>query len=316
MATIKKRLEVVETVLQGVLGGVLSGLLAVALKPESRASKTGKSTHSDGKVVIRTSKTNNYPHDGKLTFGKIRNLEASYRRKNVATGSLLPLGDIVVATEAGNKAEMIKAAGETNRRFLQVSEQARIILKEIWFEDRNGTGKSFEKVNIMVAEANSALSVFMKWLFDNDFLELVDQEKFDLFTYRMNFMLEATMAIKEQRQISDEVYEKLSFSDKVMTFALLEDNWDDYGAKSVSKTAIKNALRFMSKYKVFNPCFVHATIDGKVGIDYKYESKRLETKVSSRDVIVCRILEDKKKIVLNKAVEQDNFVSIYKLILK
>lgn len=130
-----------------------------------------------------------------------------------------------------------------------------------------------------------------------------------LLTFQM-----AYQATKYEEEIPDEVYNLMSFKEKIQSFALLDYNWDDEGAEVVAKTSIKNALNFLRTFSHVEPCFVCATYEGKVGIDYKNGNLRLETQIISAERVKCIIIKDGKTIIYNEIVPQTDFPTVLKLI--
>ena len=55
-----------------------------------------------------------------------------------------------------------------------------------------------------------------------------------------------------------------SIISKINSFRFLENNWDSYGAEPVSETAIKNAVRFVSKVDDFS-IYIYFTAPGRDG---------------------------------------------------
>jgi len=183
-----------------------------------------------------------------------------------------------------------------------ISDKLRTILNNVWYY----------KIEVIVKSQKIFAEIFNSTSHFN--FDGAEDEKNNLFIYRLKLIQEIMNSIQNQTEISNEFYEQLDIADKIRSFYLLKNNWDNDGAKGISKNIIDIALRLLRNNPNSVPCFTYPTFDGKIGIDFKKGNKRLEVKILSKDLIDCHVIENKRTLIYDEQSSFSNFENVYKVI--
>lgn len=109
-------------------------------------------------------------------------------------------------------------------------------------------------------------------------------------------------------------YKSITAINKIKSFAMLEDNWDTYGAESISKIAINNAISFVDfadRYKLF-VFFCSPGRNGDVMLEYKLSNnKSMEIYFNENKTNEFYIYSGNECI--NEGTFEENYLDIIKI---
>jgi len=147
-----------------------------------------------------------------------------------------------------------------------------------------------------------------KYQIDKD-IDTIDK---NLFLIKIDLLRKLIdILLSNDKHLPDDIYDQLSFRQKIASFNILEDDWDSYGALRVSKTTIRHSLVLFDNLGDLTDkaCFVYPTIEGKVGIDFKNSKHRVEIKFIDKNYITASILNNKKHLI-----KSEKFKTVHSLI--
>ena len=112
----------------------------------------------------------------------------------------------------------------------------------------------------------------------------------------------------KKEEIPFEIYNELSFIDKLNALRFLKRDWNSYGARKINPKIISQAIEFIEANESYynNLAFVAPLPDGGVHLAYKKPEKRIEINFNSPNDASVRIKAVEKKKTLQYKKSQYN----------
>lgn len=289
---------------------------------KSRISITGKSNAKRVTKGHKSSKSGHLKARGKSSNRKSSNSNRRDISIGINQSSRVKKGEVIVKPhlKSGSTSVNIDLKHHYNRivnNLKASTDKYDELIYILWDNNWEITEKEVAKMDKSFEEYKSTLDLVKEWQKVN---KIKDKHRslnnFDLFIDRyksLQKLFKKAGKVVVTISISDKDYANLSLKDKILSFKNLEDGWNGYDASSMQEKAVDNGLRFFNKHIEYSPCFVHPSIDGYVGVDFKNVKKKLRIRVvviSSRRLHLV-ILKNKKEVVENEVVNWGEFKNYY-----
>lgn len=119
---------------------------------------------------------------------------------------------------------------------------------------------------------------------------------YNLFLNKLDNIVRIAKSIKTNKEISHEVYKYLSPKQKILSFSLLKENWDTYGAKPINKSAVNLSIAFIEKIfkKGYDVYFVAPSQNGGVSVEMKKNDKRVRIDFERENKVSYLLFKENK----------------------